>query len=217
MAVFSRTATWIIMAGCILMNATFIMIVPLSLNDMPAWTLEMMSHMIGIVSIGFFCSVLGEIVANPSDRIFILTRVVRRSSYLLAKVLLALLIAGILAGANSIFYWRLDERLSVEDPGMYVVPWKLCITMFTLAILGASCGVTMRFYLREMLISVVILVVSLSYVVGFVMANATEQPPVMQANNEWQYFKVPLYIFLPLSAGVLTLGFILNSKVNIGA
>jgi hypothetical protein len=36
MAVFSRTATWIIMAGCILMNATFIMIVPLSLNDMPA-------------------------------------------------------------------------------------------------------------------------------------------------------------------------------------
>jgi hypothetical protein len=36
------------------------------------------------------------------------------------------------------------------------------------------------------------------------------------ATNDWQFFKIPLYVFLPLTACVLFTGFMLNHKVDIG-
>jgi hypothetical protein len=146
--------------------------------------ISIMSHMIGVVTIGFFSSVLGEIVANPSDRIFILARSVKRESYLAAKILLSVLIASVLAGIASIFYWELDKRvLDIPDDPTYVDAYKLSMTMFVLGIFGASCGTTMRYYLREMLISVVILVITLSYAVAFAFINNSAGEDVLATND----------------------------------
>jgi hypothetical protein len=68
-----------------------------------------MSQLVSICTISLFCSVLGEIVANPNDRIFILSRPVKRSTYLTSKLLVSFTFAALFAAMISICYVVLDQ------------------------------------------------------------------------------------------------------------
>jgi hypothetical protein len=59
--------------------------------------------------VALFCSVLGEIIANPNDRIFILSRPIKRSIYLTAKLILSLTFAIVFAALISASYVVLQK------------------------------------------------------------------------------------------------------------
>jgi hypothetical protein len=52
---------------------------------------------------------MGEIIANPHDRIFILSRPVRRSVYLTAKLALSITFAAFFAAIISVYYFILNR------------------------------------------------------------------------------------------------------------
>jgi hypothetical protein len=111
----NQPATLIILFSGLILNAIFIVVIPITIdfNQLEEtarnWEIKTMSGLVSICTISFFCSVIGEIVANPNDRIFILARPVRRSFYLTAKLMLSLTFAVFFAGVVSGYYVILEK------------------------------------------------------------------------------------------------------------
>jgi hypothetical protein len=110
----NQPSTLIILISGLSLNFVFIVAVPVGLNfsasaEIKIWEIKTMSSLVALCTISFFCSVLGEIIANPNDRIFILSRSVKRSVYLSAKLMLSVTIALFFATIISIFYFILNN------------------------------------------------------------------------------------------------------------
>lgn len=177
-----------------------------------------MSGLVSICTISFFCSVIGEIVANPNDRIFILARPVRRSFYLTAKLMLSLTFAVFFAGVVSGYYVILEKWCQSKDIVLYTGKMKyeyMILLTFILCIFGAITGTSLRYYLREMIVSVIILVFALSYAISFSF-SITQSPDRGPDLEYMESVMLPLTMILPITIFVMGIGYGLNQKVNIG-
>jgi hypothetical protein len=220
----NQPATLIIFFAGLVLNVIFIVLIPVFMNfssiteSIRNWEIKTMSGLVGICTMSLFCSVMGEIIANPNDRIFILSRPVRRSVYLTAKLMLSITFASVFAAVISAYYVILNKWCNSQDIVLYNGKMKyeyMIVLSFVLCIFGATCGVSLRFYLREMIVSVIILVVAISYGVSFVFAIT--QSPTKEPELEYlESLFIPLTLILPLSTSVVGIGYILNQKVNIG-
>jgi hypothetical protein len=91
----------------------------------------------------------------------------------------------------------------------------MILLTFILCILGATAGVSLRYYSREMIVSIIVLVVVMSYGVGF--SFPITQTPSEAPNLEYleSYF-IPLTVILPMIAIIIGVGFFMNHRINIG-
>jgi hypothetical protein len=85
-----------------------------------------------------------------------------------------------------------------------------------MCIFGAVTGTTLRYYAREMIVSVIVLIVTMSYAIGFIFA-------ITQDNNKtnlleyYETFFVPITVILPVTCLVAGMGYYLIHKINIGS
>ncbi|MDR1991203.1 MAG: hypothetical protein LBP70_00505 [Mycoplasmataceae bacterium] len=183
------------------------------------WQIKTMSSLVAICTIAFFSSVLGEIIANPNDRIFILSRPVKRSTYLTSKLLLSATFAIVVASIISAYYLILDQWCQSKHISLYQGKMKLSymiVVSFMLCLLGSLTGTSFRYYCREMIVSVIVLVVSMSYAIGFSF-GVTQNPDQANDLEYLETFLIPLAAMLPTLSLAVGIGFVLNYKINIGS
>jgi hypothetical protein len=178
-----------------------------------------MSTLVSICTVSLFCSVLGEIIANPNDRIFILSRPVKRSIYLTAKLALSITFAAFFALLISVCYIVLQKWADSKNIDLYTGQMKfqyMIASTFVLCIFGGVVGTSLRYYSREMIVSVIVLVASMSYVIGFSfpITQAPEKGPKLEYIES---FIVPLTAILPITFSIMGIGYFLNHKVNVGS
>jgi hypothetical protein len=164
-----------------------------------------------------FCSFLGELVANPEDRLFVLTRPVKRTTYFTVKLLLAVIACCLLASLNSICVHFANEHFKADPQFVsvsLVEDTKQALTSFMIAIFGGVVGCSFRYYARPMIPTVFVMVFTLSYAVSFAFLKGTTSNETNMSDLE--FFTMPLALMLPLSVVVINIGYLLNSKVNIG-
>jgi hypothetical protein len=96
----------------------------------------------------------------------------------------------------------------------------MIVVTFVLCIFGVAAGTAFRFYMREMIVSIIILVITMSYGIGFSFATNQQDPtdPLAIASLIYlETFTLPLAAILPLTIGIVGAGYFLINKVNIGA
>lgn len=213
----------VLFAGLIL-NAIFITVIPITLNfngtsdSIKIWEIKTMSELSMVCTVSLFCSVIGEIVANPNDRIFILSRPVRRSIYLTAKLMLTTTFAIFFAIVITACYLILEKWCNSKNVVLYSGKMKfeyMILLTFILCIFGGITGTSLRYYSREMIVSIIVFVVVFSYGVGFSFA-VTQKPEKTPDFEYMESFFIPLTVILPICAGVLGIGYFLNQRINIG-
>jgi hypothetical protein len=98
----------------------------------------------------------------------------------------------------------------------------MVITIFAMCIFGGIFGATFRYYLKDFLTSIIVLAFLMFYciffeVYGSTMTGNSTNTNGMKYLNNLEYFYLPLCLLLPLSFCSIIVGYILNSKINIGS
>jgi predicted Na+-dependent transporter len=96
----------------------------------------------------------------------------------------------------------------------------MIVVTFVLCIFGIATGTSFRYYMREMIVSIIVLVITMSYGIGFSFASNQQDindPSAITSLLYLETFVIPLAAILPITVGVIGIGYFLNNKINIGA
>jgi hypothetical protein len=91
----------------------------------------------------------------------------------------------------------------------------MMIISFIMCIFGAATGTSLRYYAREMIVSVIVLVIMMAYGISFSFLITQNQAN----SSDFEYYEtflVPLTGLLPATIGVIGVGYFLNNRINIG-
>jgi hypothetical protein len=91
----------------------------------------------------------------------------------------------------------------------------MILVNFILCIFGGVCGTSLRYYSREMIVSVIVLVAVMSYGIGF--SFPITQSPSRTSDLEYlETCFIPLTTILPITGCIVGVGYYLNQKINVG-
>jgi hypothetical protein len=131
----------------------------------------------GCILIPFFSSVIAEINANANERIFILSSPNKRSVYLTSKILSSLTINFIILGIVIGYIYGINSILGPDiGPKVFnkgLTPGFFCLNLFELSILGTVFGGCFRYYFKEIMTSIMILLATMLYTITFAFASQT--------------------------------------------
>jgi hypothetical protein len=130
----------------------------------------------GCILIPFFAAVIAEINANASERIFILSSPNKRSVYLTSKILSSLTINFAILGIVIGYIYGISGILGSKSSDVFdkgLTPGFFCLNLFELSILGTVFGGCFRYYFKEIMTSIMILLATMLYTITFAFASQT--------------------------------------------
>jgi ABC-type transport system involved in multi-copper enzyme maturation permease subunit len=126
------------------------------------------------ILIPFFSSVIAEINANASERIFVLSSPNKRWVYLTSKILSSLTInLVILAIIIGYVYGIYHIMGPTYGPRVFapVSPGFFCLNLFELNIFGTIIGSCFRYYFKEIMTSIIVLLAVMLYTITFAISG----------------------------------------------
>lgn len=91
-----------------------------------------------------------------------------------------------------------------------------------MSIFGGTLGVIFRFYLKDMLTTIIVLIVTMFYSIFFIVYSSqftaqTLNPGKLASLTKLEYYYLPLCLLLPLTLTSIVIGYIMNHKSDIGS
>lgn len=245
---FSSSAFWVVNGAFLLVMCFFILIMPSVIyrigdnkgpNDFQGSEgAGSMITMTSTILMPFFTCVVGELNANASERIFILSRPIRRDIYLSAKIMssftLTLMSMGLIILMIFSIWWIAKPRwINMPDSNLSgwknyrsrifgaVSPGLLSLNIFELTFCGTIFGTCFRYYVREMMTSIVVMLIAMIYTITFSILTWGIQGDRSLTKELSDMFNLQFKILPPLiyvGGGIigLIIGIIYNNRMNVG-
>jgi hypothetical protein len=89
----------------------------------------------------------------------------------------------------------------------------LCIDILELTFFGSMIGTCLRYYFREIMVSIIILLAGMIYAITFAMVGTHGSD---KFHFKLQYEILPPVLFVFTGIAIMCISFILNRKTNVG-
>ncbi|GMO16561.1 MAG: hypothetical protein Ta2E_07880 [Mycoplasmoidaceae bacterium] len=226
------TSVWVFFIINIALNLLTAIILPLCLK-----TMRFFPDMFSMANVSLFlvlalgCSMTGESNSDPAERVFILARPIKRSTYLWSKITSTLVIS-LLLSLCIIVMWIisvaciqprafqsgiLDGNGPIENQ-IFVktddYEAKALFSIVIIAVFGSVFGTIYRSYLKNRIASMLCMIVVLLFYMVYSILNATSFHHSDALQHNIQFVAFPVF-FLSCTIILTGLGFYLNSKEDI--
>jgi hypothetical protein len=171
----------------------------------------------------FYSSMMAENNANIDERTYILSRPVSRNEYLLGKllssltmiiVLYAVIIPIIFIGRSTspvAHYSGPDGQPDVGNLST-IQTFYFTLAVFFCMLVGSVVGTCYKYYFKEKLTSVMMLVLSIAlYIIVGNVVGQTDPSKLF----DFETLLIPLGVLFPVSIGGTIFGFVLTNKANV--
>jgi hypothetical protein len=167
---------------------------------------------------------ISESNSNPAERVFILARPVKRSTYLWSKICsslcvtisLSLTIIAIWYSSTFFFLPNVFKIYSYNTPSANYGAFVF-LDIFSIVFLSTIFGSIFRNFLKNKVASILIMIFILTIYMVTDILYGTNWKNWLQINDYLRliFLWFPLFLFLPLAAIFTIIGFKLNNKEDI--
>ncbi|MDR1235071.1 MAG: hypothetical protein LBJ97_03265 [Mycoplasmataceae bacterium] len=205
---------------CLLVNLLMAIIIPsvIGHDNRDHWRFDDQSSITVFTVITVYASMIGESNANPEERIFILTRPVKRSTYFWSKICCTLIVTTTLFLCIFIIwlisYLAIAKSEFVGTAGYKYFPQAM-LAVFILASMGAFVGTSLRYYLRNRVTSLILMFSVLLVFLLFSIVYKTSKGEPDKTYYLIMYTVLPLVVFIPITSILTRVGFALNKRDDI--
>lgn len=213
----------------------YIMFKAMDASFMSAFGSNTMITLTSTILLPFFASFISEVNSNPNERIFILSRPINRDVYLGAKFFSSLVITLCMCAISIVcifgIYWIYGntyittegmEKILFRDVAFKsVTPGFLGLNLLELTIFGTVIGQCYRYYMRDAMASIIVLLITLMYSITFSILGFTKMD-IENFNNDGkelfdlQFKYLPPCLFAFGGIVLLIISFPLNRRINDG-
>jgi hypothetical protein len=221
----TSTTAWIIIISYFVIETLFVLVLPWLIADFDPnkqsdmWMIQMMINMSSMLLVPFFSSIIGEINANAGERIFVLSRPTTRFTYFSAKFLSSFTLEAVMWTYILLLFWSINQVGINNNSNIFVsTQWYWAFfTILCLSFFGMIVGIAFRYYAREFICSVLVLLIAAFYTIVFSLFTNTSNSDLTETIHiiNLEFKTLPMFFFLPVSIILCVVGFTLNTFDNV--